>query len=86
MIALLECLMMFLLVCRFHGSISRVETDELLSEGDGGYLVRKSERAPDAFTLAIRYVNASRVVYILGPTLIKCWFRVSLPNILKLGR
>ncbi|XP_041371840.1 N-chimaerin-like isoform X2 [Gigantopelta aegis] len=39
----------------FHGNISREETDQLLSEGDGCYLVRKSERAPDAFTLAIRF-------------------------------
>lgn len=40
---------------RFHGNITREEADRLLaSEGDGGYLVRKSERAADAYTLAIR--------------------------------
>ncbi|PVD36067.1 hypothetical protein C0Q70_03037 [Pomacea canaliculata] len=38
----------------FHGTISRIEADSLLRE-DGYYLVRKSERAPDAFTLAIRF-------------------------------
>ncbi|XP_050405855.1 N-chimaerin isoform X1 [Patella vulgata] len=39
----------------FHGTLNRDETDRLLSQGDGCYLVRKSERAPDAFTLAIRF-------------------------------
>ncbi|XP_046576767.1 LOW QUALITY PROTEIN: N-chimaerin-like [Haliotis rubra] len=39
----------------FHGNVSRDEADRLLSDGDGCYLVRKSERAPDAFTLAIRF-------------------------------
>nr|KAG5700035.1 hypothetical protein BaRGS_028272 [Batillaria attramentaria] len=38
----------------FHGNISRAEADSLLTT-DGCYLVRKSERAPDAFTLAIRF-------------------------------
>lgn len=39
----------------FHGALSRQEADRLLQSGDGCYLVRKSERAPDAFTLAIRF-------------------------------
>ncbi|ESO90101.1 hypothetical protein LOTGIDRAFT_218141 [Lottia gigantea] len=39
----------------FHGNLSRDEADRLLSQGDGCYLVRKSERAPDTFTLAIRF-------------------------------
>ncbi|XP_076455541.1 N-chimaerin-like isoform X2 [Babylonia areolata] len=38
----------------FHGNISRPAADSLLVS-DGCYLVRKSERAPDAFTLAIRF-------------------------------
>ncbi|KAK7093173.1 N-chimaerin-like isoform X2 [Littorina saxatilis] len=38
----------------FHGNVSRSGADSLLVE-DGCYLVRKSERAPDAFTLAIRF-------------------------------
>ncbi|KAL8572977.1 hypothetical protein ACOMHN_013953 [Nucella lapillus] len=38
----------------FHGGISRSAADSLLAH-DGYYLVRKSERAPDAFTLAIRF-------------------------------
>ncbi|XP_059168116.1 N-chimaerin-like isoform X2 [Physella acuta] len=38
----------------FHGALSRQEADRLLNR-DGCYLVRKSERAPDAFTLAIRF-------------------------------
>lgn len=42
-------------MCRFHGNITREEADHLLSvAGDGSYLVRKSERAADAYTLAIR--------------------------------
>jgi len=41
-------------VYRYHGNITREEADRLLSEGDGCYLVRKSERAQNAFTLAIR--------------------------------
>ncbi|KAH9509786.1 N-chimaerin [Bulinus truncatus] len=40
---------------RFHGTLSRQEVDRLLQGGDGCYLVRKSDRAPDAFTLAIRF-------------------------------
>ncbi|XP_064594599.1 N-chimaerin-like isoform X2 [Liolophura sinensis] len=39
----------------FHGFISREETDSLLQEGDGCYLVRESQRAPGAYTLAIRF-------------------------------
>ncbi|GFO07896.1 N-chimaerin [Plakobranchus ocellatus] len=39
----------------FHGTLSRQEADILLQEGDGCYLVRRSERAPDSFTLAIRF-------------------------------
>ena len=35
--------------------ISREEAEELLARGgDGSFLVRKSDRAPNAFTLAIR--------------------------------
>ncbi|CAG5128689.1 unnamed protein product [Candidula unifasciata] len=44
----------------YHGSLSRQDVDRLLREGDGCYLVRKSERAPDAFTLAIRFNNETR--------------------------
>ncbi|XP_074652324.1 N-chimaerin-like isoform X2 [Tubulanus polymorphus] len=39
----------------FHGAISREETDSLLSECDGCYLVRESQRAPGTYTLAIRF-------------------------------
>ncbi|XP_062584419.1 N-chimaerin-like isoform X2 [Saccostrea cucullata] len=45
----------------FHGNITREEADVLLSsEGDGSYLVRKSERAADAYTLAIRFDNQTK--------------------------
>lgn len=44
-------------ICRYHGNISREETDRIMGDSDGAYLVRKSERAPDAFTLAIKYVD-----------------------------
>ncbi|BFZ22571.1 hypothetical protein BsWGS_25610 [Bradybaena similaris] len=44
----------------FHGTLSRHEVDRLLKEGDGCYLVRKSDRAPDAFTLAIRFNNETK--------------------------
>ncbi|XP_035826820.1 N-chimaerin [Aplysia californica] len=44
----------------FHGSLSRQEVDRLLQGGDGCYLVRKSERAPDAFTLAIRFDSETK--------------------------
>jgi len=37
--------------------ISREEAEDILMNGgDGSYLVRKSDRAPNAFTLAIRYL------------------------------
>ncbi|RUS75895.1 hypothetical protein EGW08_016354 [Elysia chlorotica] len=44
----------------FHGTLSRQEADILLQGGDGYYLVRKSERAPDSFTLAIRFDNETK--------------------------
>lgn len=40
----------------YHGVISREEAEDILARGgDGSYLVRKSDRAPNAFTLAIRF-------------------------------
>jgi hypothetical protein len=44
----------------YHGTLSRQEVDRLLQGGDGCYLVRKSDRAPDAFTLAIRFDNETK--------------------------
>ncbi|KAK3105983.1 hypothetical protein FSP39_010121 [Pinctada imbricata] len=44
----------------YHGNITREDADQLLSEGDGSYLVRKSERAQNAFTLAIRFDNQTK--------------------------
>ncbi|KAJ8317771.1 hypothetical protein KUTeg_004676 [Tegillarca granosa] len=44
----------------YHGNISRDEADQLLSEGSGSYLVRKSERAQDAYTLAIRFDDQTK--------------------------
>ncbi|BFZ22577.1 hypothetical protein BsWGS_25616 [Bradybaena similaris] len=43
----------------FHGKLSQHEVDRLL-EGEGSYLVRSSDRAPDACTLAIRFNNEIR--------------------------
>ncbi|KAL3836943.1 hypothetical protein ACJMK2_022345 [Sinanodonta woodiana] len=39
----------------YHGNITREEAEQLLCEQEGSYLVRKSDRAPDAYTLAIRF-------------------------------
>ena len=40
---------------RFHGCISREEADRLVSEADGCYLVRESQRSPGSYTLTMRY-------------------------------
>ena len=47
-------ILLFLFV-RFHGGISREEADELVSEADGCYLVRESQRSPGSYTLTMRY-------------------------------
>ncbi|XP_033733399.1 N-chimaerin-like isoform X1 [Pecten maximus] len=44
----------------YHGNVTRDEAERLLCEGDGCYLVRKSDRAPDAFTLAIRFEGQTK--------------------------
>ena len=47
----------FLTCCiliRFHGCISREEADDLVSEADGCYLVRESQRSPGSYTLTMR--------------------------------
>lgn len=44
----------------YHGNISREEADRLLCQGDGSYLVRKSERAHDAYTLAISFEGQTK--------------------------
>lgn len=41
---------------RFHGMISREETDQLLSVAEGSYLIRESQRQPGTYTLALRLV------------------------------
>lgn len=49
--------MKFLTYCilvRFHGCISREEADDLVSEADGCYLVRESQRSPGSYTLTMR--------------------------------
>ena len=46
-------------ISRYHGVISREVAEDILARGgDGSYLVRKSERAENAYTLAIRYLLA----------------------------
>ncbi|KAH3877943.1 N-chimaerin-like isoform X2 [Dreissena polymorpha] len=45
----------------YHGLISREEAEDLLTlGGDGSYLVRKSDRGPQAFTLAIRFDHQTK--------------------------
>ncbi|KAL4228547.1 N-chimaerin [Mactra antiquata] len=45
----------------YHGQISREEAEDILvTGGNGSYLVRKSDRAPNAFTLAIRFENQTK--------------------------
>lgn len=44
----------------YHGNITREEADRLLCQGDGSYLVRKSERAQDAYTLAISFEGQTK--------------------------
>ncbi|KAJ7375425.1 N-chimaerin [Desmophyllum pertusum] len=44
----------------FHGCISREEADDLVSEGDGGYLVRESQRSPGSYTLTMRFGGVSK--------------------------
>lgn len=35
--------------------ISREEADQLLSQAEGSYLIRESQRQPGTYTLALRY-------------------------------
>ncbi|WAR06187.1 CHIN-like protein [Mya arenaria] len=45
----------------YHGLILREEAEDILAQGgDGSYLVRRSDRAPQAFTLAIRFDNQTK--------------------------
>ncbi|CAH3164219.1 unnamed protein product [Porites lobata] len=44
----------------FHGCISREEADELVSEADGCYLVRESQRSPGSYTLTMRFGGVSK--------------------------
>uniref|UniRef100_A0A3Q0SCV1 N-chimaerin n=1 Tax=Amphilophus citrinellus TaxID=61819 RepID=A0A3Q0SCV1_AMPCI len=47
-------------VCVFHGMISREEADQLLSQAEGSYLIRESQRQPGTYTLALRFGNQTR--------------------------
>ncbi|XP_053386594.1 uncharacterized protein LOC123538917 isoform X3 [Mercenaria mercenaria] len=45
----------------YHGQISRQEAEDILFQGgEGSYLVRKSDRAPNAFSLTIWFDNNAR--------------------------
>ena len=44
-----------ILIPRFHGLISREETDTLVSGQSGCYLVRESQSSPGSFALSMRY-------------------------------
>lgn len=43
-----------LFTSRYHGMISREEADQLLSQAEGSYLIRESQRQPGTYTLALR--------------------------------
>ncbi|KAI3365790.1 hypothetical protein L3Q82_000790 [Scortum barcoo] len=45
---------------RYHGMISREEADQLLSQAEGSYLIRESQRQPGTYTLALRFGNQTR--------------------------
>lgn len=49
------CDLFLLLTSRYHGMISREEADQLLSQAEGSYLIRESQRQPGTYTLALRY-------------------------------
>uniref|UniRef100_A0A3B4YX48 Chimerin 1 n=1 Tax=Stegastes partitus TaxID=144197 RepID=A0A3B4YX48_9TELE len=38
----------------YHGMISREDADQLLSQAEGSYLIRESQRQPGTYTLALR--------------------------------
>uniref|UniRef100_A0A671Y0N1 Chimerin 1 n=1 Tax=Sparus aurata TaxID=8175 RepID=A0A671Y0N1_SPAAU len=44
----------------YHGMISREEADQLLSQAEGSYLIRESQRQPGTYTLALRFGNQTR--------------------------
>ncbi|XP_075996730.1 N-chimaerin-like isoform X2 [Genypterus blacodes] len=44
----------------YHGMISREEADLLLSQAEGSYLIRESQRQPGTYTLALRFGNQTR--------------------------
>uniref|UniRef100_A0A7N8WVI8 Beta-chimaerin n=1 Tax=Mastacembelus armatus TaxID=205130 RepID=A0A7N8WVI8_9TELE len=48
------------LTCTYHGMISREEADQLLSQAEGSYLIRESQRQPGTYTLALRFGNQTR--------------------------
>uniref|UniRef100_A0A7N8X1F9 N-chimaerin n=1 Tax=Mastacembelus armatus TaxID=205130 RepID=A0A7N8X1F9_9TELE len=51
----------FLIVTsQYHGMISREEADQLLSQAEGSYLIRESQRQPGTYTLALRFGNQTR--------------------------
>ncbi|XP_014680656.1 PREDICTED: beta-chimaerin-like isoform X2 [Priapulus caudatus] len=47
-------------VILFHGMVSREEADAQLSECDGCYLVRESQRAPGSYTLSMRFNDVTK--------------------------
>nr|XP_061802327.1 N-chimaerin isoform X2 [Nerophis lumbriciformis] len=44
----------------YHGMISREEADQLLSQAEGSYLIRESQRQPGTYTLALRFGSQTR--------------------------
>uniref|UniRef100_A0A672ITX1 N-chimaerin n=1 Tax=Salarias fasciatus TaxID=181472 RepID=A0A672ITX1_SALFA len=54
-----SCLTVFC-VSRYHGMISREDADQLLSQAEGSYLIRESQRQPGTYTLALRFGNQTR--------------------------
>uniref|UniRef100_A0AAQ4S9A7 Chimerin 1 n=1 Tax=Gasterosteus aculeatus aculeatus TaxID=481459 RepID=A0AAQ4S9A7_GASAC len=44
----------------YHGMISREDADQWLSQAEGSYLIRESQRQPGTYTLALRFGNQTR--------------------------
>ncbi|CAG5933119.1 unnamed protein product [Menidia menidia] len=44
----------------YHGMISREDADLLLSQAEGSYLIRESQRQPGTYTLALRFGNQTK--------------------------
>ncbi|XP_054643080.1 N-chimaerin isoform X2 [Dunckerocampus dactyliophorus] len=55
-----SCKRQICVVFRYHGMISREEADQLLSQAEGSYLIRESQRQPGTYTLALRFGSQTK--------------------------